>query len=125
MTVRQAHDLKGLKTRLTMAQADLDAAQEQVKDAQRKEAAARRLRDSLKDQITNIETANKEPVVTEHALLRYLERVYGIDLEETKRTMLDDGVADLIKQFKSGKIPSNGCRLIVKDCVVVTVEPPK
>ena len=78
---------------------------------------------TLQEQITALEANSKEPIVSEHALLRYIERVYGIDLDELRGKILNPQTKEWIEQFGSGKIPSDGCRLIVKNRVVVTVEP--
>lgn len=60
--------------------------------------------------------------VTDHAVLRYLERVHKVDIRAVRESMLADGRAELVRQFRSGKFPvGEGCRLIVQDCVVVTV----
>lgn len=122
MSIRDAHELKALQSRLTAAEIDLSAAREDARVANRKEAACRTKRDGLKAQIAAMTEARKEVVVTEHAILRYIERVYGIDLGEIKATMLSGNVLGLIDRFGSGKIPCEGGRLVVKDRVVVTVE---
>lgn len=63
--------------------------------------------------------------VTAHALLRYLERVNGIDLEAA----VDELVPDLL-EFQidvvggNGKFPGPpGYQLVVKDGVVITIIP--
>ena len=117
-----AHDLKALKTRLDKAEADFKAASADLQVAQSTKDKAKSLRDKLAEQIKAFEANHKEPVVTEHALLRYFERVYKVDLEEIKNEILSDDVKAFINKFQSGKIPAKGCRLIVKDRVVVTIE---
>ena len=62
-----------------------------------------------------------EPVVSEHALLRYIERVKGLDMQVIRDEILN-GRRDAIRalgtlQFKTG----NGLTIVVKDRVVVTV----
>ena len=63
-----------------------------------------------------------EPSVSEHSMLRWLERVRGIDLEEVRRDILTDRVIEQIKVTTTCKIPVEKCTLIVRDCVVVTCE---
>ncbi|TGZ35335.1 hypothetical protein EQ875_01616 [Photobacterium damselae subsp. damselae] len=65
------------------------------------------------------------PVVTEHAILRYLERVKGISVSDIEQEILNNDAIKLIEEYGIGsaKIPhSNGCRLIVEDKTVITIE---
>ena len=60
--------------------------------------------------------------VTDHALLRYLERVVGLDVEAVRRDILSDRNRMLIDHCVHAKIPlGNGHRMIVRDATVVTI----
>jgi chromosome segregation ATPase len=124
MTIKTSSELKALKTRLTEAEVDLSIKLEASRDANREAERARTKVATVKAQLTALESAAKakDVIVTEHAILRYIERVYGIDLEEIRERMLAGGVRETIENFGSGKIPCEGGRLIVKDRVVMTVE---
>ena len=64
------------------------------------------------------------PVVTDHALVRYIERVKGIDVEALRGEILTDGRRAAIKRYGSLKIPlPDGARVVVKEGVIVTVSP--
>ena len=68
-----------------------------------------------------------QPVVTEHAILRYLERVKGIDIIAIEREILNPKTIETINTHGIGpsKIPLStvrGCRLVVDDKTVITVE---
>lgn len=58
--------------------------------------------------------------ITDHALLRYVERVFGIDVDAVRREILTDGVARCI-ELGASTITVNGIQLRVKDRSVVTV----
>ena len=64
---------------------------------------------------------SNEVIVTEHALLRYVERVLKIDLEEVKTQMLPDKTLEAIRICRTGKFPVNDFKLIVKNGVVTTI----
>lgn len=65
----------------------------------------------------------KDVVVSEHALLRYIERVYGIDLEEIKEEILGDGRRSMIEFAKNGKFKiKDKHELVVKNSVVITIQ---
>lgn len=46
--------------------------------------------------------------VTDHAVLRYLERVMGLDVEAIRETMLTEENKAWISQFRDGKFPIGG-----------------
>lgn len=117
-----AHDLKALQTRLAKAEADFQSAVEDLKVAQSAKDKAKSLRDRLAEQIKDFEQKNTGPVVSEHALLRYFERVYKVDLDEIRNEILTAEVRAFIDMFPSGKIPSKDCRLVVKNRTIVTIE---
>jgi len=62
-----------------------------------------------------------DPVVTEHALLRYIERVMGIDLAEVTKRILSEQNKKAIKFAGNCKIKSEGIELIVKNKQVISV----
>ncbi len=63
--------------------------------------------------------------VTAHALLRYLERVDGVDLDKAVNGLVPDaleGQVDVVGG--NGTFPGPpGYRLVIKDAVIVTIVP--
>lgn len=117
----KTHELKQLSTQLWKAQDAHKVAREEVKAAQRKEAAAKRAVDQAQEQVDRL--GGKRLIVSEHALLRYFERVLGYDLAKISEGLLTDAVrSTMAAGISEGKIPSVGCRLIVKENVVVSLE---
>ena len=64
-----------------------------------------------------------EVVVSEHALLRYFERVMGYNLDEIKDKILNDEIKEQMELLgKNGTFPNKeGFKLKVKKGVVVTI----
>lgn len=58
--------------------------------------------------------------VSDHALVRYLERVKGIDIEALKAQMLHRGVALWYERLGDGVYPVDSYRLVIKNATVVT-----
>lgn len=59
--------------------------------------------------------------VTDHAIIRYLERVHDIDMNEVK-DMIIKGREEMIKGMKSGKFPmGDGVKMVVKNKTIITV----
>jgi hypothetical protein len=94
--VASAHELKGLQTRLSKARADSQILKTES------DAAQRRYFESLKDikafetRIAELTTKQENPIVTEHALLRFIERVQGVNLESIRQQILDESTIKLI-----------------------------
>lgn len=120
--VALGHDLKQLKTRLAKLETELSEAQATASEAQKQAALVRQRRDELKKAVETYGVRADKVVVSEHAMLRYIERVMGLDLEKLKAEMVPPGTAAAIATFKSGKFPTPTCRLVVKESTVVTVE---
>lgn len=63
-----------------------------------------------------------ELVITDHAIVRYMERVKNLPLEEVKKLILPDGTRALIEKLGNGKYPAGGTHyVVVKDNIVLTV----
>lgn len=76
----------------------------------------------LKVQLAKLEDV-KDYQISEHAIVRYLERVCNLDIEAIKQSILSEAMLKNIEQFKSGKFPiKNGFFAVVKDYKIVTVE---
>jgi len=60
-------------------------------------------------------------LVTEHAILRYLERVKGVDMVDLRGEMISEEVREQIGQLRSGKFPMPTHNLIVKNARVISV----
>lgn len=62
------------------------------------------------------------PTISEHAILRYLERKYELDIEEVKKEMVTDKTLALVSQLGDGKYPiDGGGKLVIKNNVAVSV----
>lgn len=127
MSAATAQELKQLQTRLAETRAKVDQAASDAKAAQQREALVRRQYREIESQIEALKTAavEIEPVVSEHALLRYFERVLEYDLDLIRDGIIDANTKKLIKQMKSGRFPYGEAFLVVKNGVVVTIETPE
>lgn len=60
--------------------------------------------------------------VTDHAVLRYLERVHGLDVHGVRNEILTEQLMDWIDQFETGRFPiGGGLHAVVQDKTVVTI----
>ena len=60
--------------------------------------------------------------VTDHALVRYLERVKGLDVEAIRAEILTDRNVAAFEFVGQGKVPiCRGAKAVVRDMTVITV----
>ena len=61
-------------------------------------------------------------LITDHALLRYLQRIKGVDLNAVKNEMIDRDTPDQVEFMGRGKIKTKkGHTLVVSNNKIVTV----
>ena len=60
-----------------------------------------------------------EPTVSDHALIRYLERVYSLDIDAIRRKILSDITIDAINAGASA-VTTGGVKFLVRDKCIVT-----
>lgn len=68
----------------------------------------------------DIDVMEREPRITDHARIRYLERVHGFDFEEQRALLLDDDAKAAIRMGVK-KIKRKDYTLVVNGNSVVTV----
>lgn len=60
--------------------------------------------------------------VSEHALLRYFERVKGFDLEQAQKEILTETVIKMVEQLGgNGSYPNENFSVVVKNFTVTTI----
>ena len=59
--------------------------------------------------------------VTDHAVVRWLERVLGVDVDQLRREMVPPELALLVREYGSGRFTIAGVRYIVSGGHVTTV----
>lgn len=100
-------------------QAKLDFIAKEQKDVKRLTQVIKSLKDELEKR------QNAEPTVSEHAFLRYFERVEERDLSLIEKSILTDTIIQQIETLNSGSFPleidNKSVRLIVKDKTVLTI----
>lgn len=116
----RTRQLKALETEVTRCRKALTDAQHGVCTSRKAERAAQKALERAQRRLAVFRQT--EPTVSEHAILRYLERVEGVDTAAVRERLLPDKAVELIRQLGDGKYPGpDGCMLRVIDGVVVTV----
>lgn len=84
-------------------------------------AVAERNLKKIEEEMKKFKNGNKI-IVSEHAILRYLERTMGLDIKAIEKEILTDETLKQYRTLGNGKYPvENGCKAVIKDNVVITV----
>lgn len=127
MSTRQIEsdrEVKGLRSQIAAKRGDLAAANVAAASAQRQASNLGRDILAIEARIKELEQPVEAGpiIVTEHALLRYLERVYGIDLDGVRGEIIA-GAESTIRFMRDGQIQRpEGHTLVIKNMTVVTVK---
>ena len=123
MSYKQSAEQKALETRRNELQAERKVLVGEIADKQQISAVMKKKIGLLHKKIESIKEATpKKIIVSEHAMLRYLERVRGIDLQEISDIILTEKSVKVVQEFGDCKINTeNGFKIIVKNNSVVTV----
>ena len=93
----------------------------EIANRQRELAVKTRAMEDLKKQINSV-NKNGELKVSEHAIVRYLERVRGVDIAEIENEILNDSVVSYVSKLGgNGKFPNGGYQVVIKDFTVTTI----
>jgi hypothetical protein len=113
--------LKHLQVEIDRTQDEYNRAKEKALVANQDCEQLRKRLEVLRKQLkASTDTA---PIVSEHALLRYVERVLGIDLDTLRHAIMPPKTRQMVDKFRSGEFPTEeeGIRAVAKNGVIVTI----
>lgn len=99
--------------------AELDRCERAIGETTRAASRLEARMKALTEELQRRQHSVSEPRVSDHALLRYLERVHGADVEKARRAVMTDAVRDAILAGASG-VTVDGVKFIVKNLTIVT-----
>lgn len=117
---KRGHDLKAQQGRRDELLAEIKVISGQRAQIDNRERNLKAELDRVQKKLDQIQGGRTEPVVSEHAMLRYLERVKGVDLQGVVAEILTPERVRLIKSVGTCEINVGGIKFIVCDRVVVT-----
>ena len=79
--------------------------------------------DRLKSNYKKIKNGDSLVHITDHAVIRFLERVNGLDMNEVKKFILPDGGLELLKAmgYKNGVYTMGSHNIVFEDFTIITV----
>lgn len=115
-------ELKALQVQIMKAEAEHLAKQEDQREASIAADRAIKKLKALKQKLADHSKNSAVPIVSEHALLRYIERIHGIDIEEVRKRILTSATIQAARIVKSGKFPlEGGGQAIIKNNTIVSI----
>lgn len=121
MALKQKEELKKLQSLLVKQKSEIDLIRRERQLINERLSVAERNLRNTEEELKKLKTGNKI-IVSEHAVLRYLERTMELDLKAVENEILSEEVVSQYKTLGNGKYPvSNGCKAVIKDNVVLTI----
>lgn len=119
--MEEVRKAKQLQSQLNTLTGDAEALKMEIANKQRDYSLKLQSITRLKEEIAKIKDT-KVPTVSEHAILRYLERVEGVNLQLIEKEILSDEVMNLVNYLGgSGTYPNGKFSVVMKNYCVTTV----
>ncbi len=123
MSVKKMTEMKKLSTLKSKLEGELDALKDEQKLLSKQINAKNTQIENIENQIKKLKKDSNGLIVSEHALLRYIERVIGINLDDIANNILTE---EVIKQYSSlgnGTYSVNGgdFKVVIKDKMVLSI----
>jgi len=114
---------KQYQSQLNKLESDALVVKEDMVSKQRDYEAKQNSIKALKEKIANLSKKGKGKVgVSEHAIVRYFERVKGFNIDDIKDEILNEEVLALLDVLgDSGKFPLGEHQIIMKNGTVTTI----
>ncbi len=127
MSLEQSQELKGLESQLAKINGELTVNKGELQSINRAYDAKLVVKKNIEDKIRKLKSRNNKPTVSEHAIIQYLQRVKGVDINAITHEILTENLKHQIQVCGNCKVPStvNNVRIltVVKNNTVVTVAP--
>ncbi len=121
LALKQKEELKKLQSLLIKQKSEIDLIKRKRQLINERLSVAERNLRNTEEELKKLKTGNKI-IVSEHAVLRYLERTMELDLKAVENEILSEEVVSQYRTLGNGKYPvSNGCKAVIKDNVVLTI----
>ena len=121
MAIKQKEELKKLQSLMIKQKSEIDLIRRERQLINERLSVAERNLKNTEEELKKLKTGNKI-IVSEHAVLRYLERTMELDLKAVENEILTEETVSQYRTLGNGKYPvSNGCKAVIKDNVVLTI----
>lgn len=120
-TIKDDRLIKGLTSQLQKLTGESEALKNELSNKNKEYQSKLQAIKNLKSEIDKL-SKDTTVKVSEHAIVRYFERVKGYNIAEIEKDILSDEVLNLISQLgENGKFPNNGFHVVLKNNTVTTI----
>jgi len=113
--------LKQLQSQYKKMESEAEALQVEVTVKQRELSLKKTEQERLKERIKELDGDNQIKV-SEHALIRYFERVRGYDLSEIEKEIVSEEVLRMVDTLGgTGRYPNKDYSVVMKNFTVTTI----
>jgi len=120
MSIKNAQELKQLQSRRTKLAAKLGTLKAESSEKNREVSVTKNLLSTMDSEIESLKGVDL--IVTEHAILRFLERAMSLDIAQIKDKILSSPTINNASNMPNGKYPiGEGLKAVVKDNCIVSI----
>ena len=121
MSVKNIETLKQLNSQKAKLEGEIEGLKSVLKQNNKELVTKKESLKRIEDRIKNL-NADGSIKVTEHAILRYLERVKGLNIADIEKEILEESIVNTISVLGNGTYPHpKGFKVKVKDNNIVTI----
>jgi chromosome segregation ATPase len=114
-------ELKRLETKLKTMDNRRKTLNSSLYNMQQESSNLKKQIGEINTQISKIKNKKDTFIISEHAMLRYIERIIGIDLTELQEKIIPSADINGIKAMGDCTVKRDGFSIVIKDNTVVTV----
>lgn len=119
--MKEVRQYKQLQSQLNIMLGDAEALRIEVSNKQREYNQKQQAIEKLKKEMARL-NSKENLKVSEHAIVRYFERVIGYDIGCIEKKILSDQVTKLVEALGgNGSYPNDGFSVVMKNYTVTTV----
>ncbi len=113
--------IKGLKSQLKIMEGEAQALKIKLANIQKEYHLKLKIINEIKTEIDKFNLSNTIEI-SDHAIVRYTERVLGYDIDYIKKQILTTEIQELIETLGgNGNYPNKDFKVVVKNNTVVTI----
>jgi hypothetical protein len=117
--MKEVREIKKVKSKIRRASEEAKDLKSNVKLWQQMYSLKISEIQSLTDKLKEM---NKGDIkITEHAILRYIERVLGINIEQIEKSILEELDLETIEKIGNGTYPVRDFNVVIKENFIITV----
>ncbi len=113
--------IKAIQVQIAKIEEDIKRYNNDISDIQMNISTKAQQIKNYKAELAKLQTASSDIIISEHAIVRYIERVLKIDMEKLHKEIISDEFKKSVTKLGNGTYTHNNHFIKVVDNVIVTV----